>query len=107
VHLSLVATAVTGDILADLMYTPACRRRHPGPYGHAGGSDDAPYARHRHLVASNEYGAWAPEASGWSERVRCRQPAAVHTPRLGPILWGQDRADNVNSILPQYVPCQK
>jgi len=50
------STAVTGDILADLMYTPAYRRRHPGPYDTLG-IRRCP-ARRRHLVASNEPDAW-------------------------------------------------
>jgi len=42
--------------LADLMYTPAYRRRHPGPYDTLG-IRRCP-ARRRHLVASNEPDAW-------------------------------------------------
>ena len=52
------STAVTGDILADLMYTPPYRRRHPGPYDTLGDPTMPPYARRRHLVASNEHDAW-------------------------------------------------
>src|SRR4051812_41493553 len=40
------------------MYTPAYRRRHPGPYDPLGDPTMPPYARRRHLVASNEYDAW-------------------------------------------------
>ena len=58
VRRSLVATAATVDVLADLMYTPAYRHRHPGPYDTLGDPTMPPYARRRHLVASNEHDAW-------------------------------------------------
>ena len=55
---SLVAAELTVDALADLIYTPAYRRRHPGPYDTLGDPTMPPYARRRHLVASNEHDAW-------------------------------------------------
>ena len=58
VRRSLVAAAATVDVLADLMFTPAYRRCHPGPYDTLGDPTMPPYARRRHLVASNEHVAW-------------------------------------------------
>lgn len=46
------------EALTDLMYTPAWRSGHPGPYTTLGDPAMPPYARRRHLVASNEHDAW-------------------------------------------------
>ncbi|MEU9121129.1 alpha/beta fold hydrolase [Streptomyces sp. NPDC048506] len=44
--------------LIDMMYSPAWRAGHPGPYTTLGDPDMPPHARHGHLVASNEHDAW-------------------------------------------------
>lgn len=44
--------------LADMMYTPAWRAAHPGPYPTLGDPTMPPHAVRRHLVASNEHDAW-------------------------------------------------
>ncbi|MGW2331832.1 alpha/beta fold hydrolase [Streptomyces sp. NPDC001700] len=46
------------EALIDLMYTPAWRSAHPGPYTTLGDPGMPPHARRRHLVASNEHDAW-------------------------------------------------
>ncbi|WP_328993542.1 alpha/beta hydrolase [Kribbella sp. NBC_01245] len=51
--------AARDDVLADLMYTPQWRRRHPGPYPVLGDTAMPAYAKGRHLVASNSHEAWA------------------------------------------------
>lgn len=44
--------------LADMMYTPEWRARHPGPYTTLGDPDMPAHARLRHLRASNDHDAW-------------------------------------------------
>ncbi|HEY9475321.1 MAG TPA: alpha/beta fold hydrolase [Mycobacteriales bacterium] len=44
--------------LLDLMYTPAWLVTHPGPHNTLGDPDMPAYAKHRHLVASNQHDAW-------------------------------------------------
>lgn len=44
--------------LTDLMYSPAWRSAHPGPYTTLGDPGMPPHARHGHLVASNGHDAW-------------------------------------------------
>lgn len=44
--------------LLDLMYTPAWRAAHPGPYSTLGDPAMPAYARRRHLAASNRHDAW-------------------------------------------------
>lgn len=44
--------------LIDLMYSPAWRATHPGPYTTLGDPGMPPHARHGHLVASNGHDAW-------------------------------------------------
>ncbi|MEU5196458.1 alpha/beta fold hydrolase [Streptomyces scabiei] len=44
--------------LTDLMYSPAWRATHPGPYTTLGDPGMPPHARHGHLVASNGHDAW-------------------------------------------------
>ncbi|GGU70884.1 alpha/beta hydrolase [Streptomyces albospinus] len=44
--------------LIDLMYSPAWRAGHPGPYPTLGDPGMPPHARHGHLVASNGHDAW-------------------------------------------------
>ncbi|WP_327654048.1 alpha/beta fold hydrolase [Streptomyces sp. NBC_00483] len=46
------------EALTDLMYTPAWRAAHPGPYGTLGDPDMPPHARRGHLRASNRHDAW-------------------------------------------------
>jgi pimeloyl-ACP methyl ester carboxylesterase len=47
-----------GRVLVDLMYTPQWRAGNPGPYPVLGDRDMPPYAKGRHLVASNKHEAW-------------------------------------------------
>ncbi|MBB6569310.1 alpha/beta hydrolase [Kribbella sandramycini] len=47
-----------GRVLIDLMYTPQWRAANPGPYPVLGDADMPPYAKGRHLVASNKHEAW-------------------------------------------------
>lgn len=51
--------ATRDEVMADLMYTPQWRRRHPGPYSVLGDTAMPTYAKGRHLVASNGHEAWA------------------------------------------------
>ncbi|MFJ9618664.1 alpha/beta fold hydrolase [Streptomyces noursei] len=44
--------------LVDLMYSPAWRADHPGPYPTLGDPHMPPHARRGHLVASNAHDAW-------------------------------------------------
>ncbi len=44
--------------LLDLMYTPAWRAAHPGPYNTLGDPGMPSYARAHHLRASNRHNAW-------------------------------------------------
>ncbi|MFC5909936.1 alpha/beta fold hydrolase [Streptacidiphilus monticola] len=44
--------------LIDLMYTPAWRADHPGPYRTLGDPHLLPHARRGHLLASNRHDAW-------------------------------------------------
>jgi len=44
--------------LIDLMYSPAWRATHPGPYTTLGDPGMPPHARHGHLLASNGHDAW-------------------------------------------------
>jgi pimeloyl-ACP methyl ester carboxylesterase len=44
--------------LLDLMYTPAWRAAHPGPYRTIGDARMPAYARRRHLAASDAHDAW-------------------------------------------------
>ncbi|MFB7864259.1 alpha/beta fold hydrolase [Streptomyces sp. NPDC056069] len=44
--------------LADLMYSPAWRAAHPGPYRTLGDPRMPAHARHAHLLASNGHDAW-------------------------------------------------
>ncbi|MCD9879736.1 alpha/beta fold hydrolase [Streptomyces guryensis] len=46
------------DALTDLMYSPAWRAAHPGPYTTLGDPDMPPHARRGHLLASNGHDAW-------------------------------------------------
>ncbi|MGW7756022.1 alpha/beta fold hydrolase [Streptomyces violaceusniger] len=46
------------EALIDLMYTPAWRSAHPGPYTTLGAPGMPPHARRGHLVASNQHDAW-------------------------------------------------
>ncbi|RZQ65853.1 alpha/beta fold hydrolase [Amycolatopsis suaedae] len=46
------------EVLADLMYTPAWRATHPGPYTTLGDPDMPAHAVRGHLVASNGHDAW-------------------------------------------------
>ncbi|WP_254904311.1 alpha/beta fold hydrolase [Streptomonospora nanhaiensis] len=46
------------EALADLMYTPAWRAAHPGPYTTLGDADMPPHARRAHLRASSGHDAW-------------------------------------------------
>ncbi|MFK0160480.1 alpha/beta fold hydrolase [Streptomyces sp. NPDC090499] len=64
-------------VLADLMYTPAWRAAHPGPYRTLGDPRMPAHARRGHLVASNEHNAW-------SELPRITAPTLV-------LHGGQDR----------------
>ncbi|TDC33073.1 alpha/beta fold hydrolase [Kribbella albertanoniae] len=47
-----------GRVLVDLMYTPQWRATNPGPYPVLGDRDMPPYAKARHLVASNKHESW-------------------------------------------------
>ena len=58
VRMSLIATSQTAELLADLMYTPAYRREHPGPYHTLGDPSMTDAARRRHLRASDEHDTW-------------------------------------------------
>ncbi|MFI1368615.1 alpha/beta fold hydrolase [Streptomyces griseochromogenes] len=44
--------------LIDLMYSPAWRAAHPGPYNTLGDPAMPPHARRGHLLASNRHDAW-------------------------------------------------
>ncbi|MEB8338308.1 alpha/beta fold hydrolase [Streptomyces endophyticus] len=46
------------EALTDLMYTPAFRAAHPGPYGTLGDPGMPPHARRGHLRASSGHDAW-------------------------------------------------
>ncbi|MEH0574468.1 MULTISPECIES: alpha/beta fold hydrolase [Streptomyces] len=46
------------EVLIDLMYSPAWRTAHPGPYTTLGDPDMPPHARRGHLLASNGHAAW-------------------------------------------------
>ncbi|GAB3562394.1 alpha/beta hydrolase [Amycolatopsis endophytica] len=46
------------ETLADLMYTPAWRATHPGPYRTLGDPSMPPHARRHHLRASDDHDAW-------------------------------------------------
>lgn len=46
------------EALTDLMYTPAWRAAHPGPYGTLGDPHMPPHARRGHLRASSGHDAW-------------------------------------------------
>ncbi|NIH80631.1 alpha/beta fold hydrolase [Amycolatopsis viridis] len=46
------------ETLADLMYTPAWRATHPGPYRTLGDPAMPPHARRHHLRASDQHDAW-------------------------------------------------
>ncbi|GAB2607774.1 alpha/beta hydrolase [Streptomyces capparidis] len=46
------------ETLIDLMYTPAWRAAHPGPYTTLGDPGMPPHARRGHLAASNRHDAW-------------------------------------------------
>ncbi|MFG2094866.1 alpha/beta fold hydrolase [Streptomyces sp. NPDC048612] len=50
--------AASRRALLDLMYSPAWRAEHPGPYTTLGDPAMPPHARRGHLVASNEHDAW-------------------------------------------------
>ncbi|MDQ8703751.1 alpha/beta fold hydrolase [Streptomyces sp. LHD-70] len=50
--------AAAERVLVDLMYTPAWRAAHPGPYNTLGDPAMPPHARRGHLVASNRHDAW-------------------------------------------------
>ncbi|MDA0564199.1 alpha/beta hydrolase [Streptomonospora sp. S1-112] len=50
--------ATAREVLADLMYTPAWRAAHPGPYTTLGDPGMPPHARRGHLAASNGHDAW-------------------------------------------------
>jgi pimeloyl-ACP methyl ester carboxylesterase len=56
--LAQLDAAKAREALVDLMYTPAWRADHPGPYTTLGDPDMPPHARRRHLLASNEHNAW-------------------------------------------------
>jgi 3-oxoadipate enol-lactonase len=51
--------AAAREALIDLMYTPAYRRSHPGPYSVLGDDSMTPSARRGHRRASAEHDAWA------------------------------------------------
>lgn len=46
------------EALIDLMYSPAWRTEHPGPYNTLGDPGAPPHARRGHLLASNQHDAW-------------------------------------------------
>ncbi|TCO51137.1 pimeloyl-ACP methyl ester carboxylesterase [Kribbella antiqua] len=46
-------------VLLDLMYTPGWLKANPGRHPVLGDPDMPPYARNRHLVASNRHDSWA------------------------------------------------
>lgn len=46
------------DALIDLMYSPAWRATHPGPYNTLGDPEMPAHARRGHLAASNQHDAW-------------------------------------------------
>jgi pimeloyl-ACP methyl ester carboxylesterase len=50
--------AVARQTLLDLMYTPGWQAAHEGPFNTLGDPAMPPYARRRHLVASNRHDAW-------------------------------------------------
>ncbi|GAA4134382.1 alpha/beta fold hydrolase [Actinomadura keratinilytica] len=50
--------AAAREALLDLMYTPAWRAAHPGPYTTLGDPRMPPHARRGHLQASNRHDAW-------------------------------------------------
>lgn len=56
--LSVPDPAVRHEALLDLMYTPAWRAAHPGPYRTLGDPAMPAFARRRHLVASDRHDAW-------------------------------------------------
>jgi pimeloyl-ACP methyl ester carboxylesterase len=47
------------EVLADLMYSPAWRAAHPGPYRTLGDPRMPVHARRAHLVASDRHDAWS------------------------------------------------
>ncbi|MGZ0145719.1 alpha/beta fold hydrolase [Kribbella sp. WER1] len=55
---ALADPAKTDSVLLDLMYTPAWIENNPGPYYVLGDKTMPPYAKGRHLVASNKHDAW-------------------------------------------------
>ena len=58
VALSRPGTIETRDTLIDLMFTPAYVAAHAGRYTVLGDARMPPYARKRHLIASNSHDAW-------------------------------------------------
>ncbi|WP_427893198.1 alpha/beta fold hydrolase [Kribbella sp. GL6] len=55
---ALADPAKTDSVLLDLMYTPAWLANNAGPYYVLGDKTMPPYAKGRHLVASNRHDAW-------------------------------------------------
>jgi pimeloyl-ACP methyl ester carboxylesterase len=55
---ALADPARTDSVLLELMYTPQWLARNPGPYYVLGDTSMPPYAKGRHLVASNKHDAW-------------------------------------------------
>ncbi|HET6738359.1 MAG TPA: alpha/beta fold hydrolase [Kribbella sp.] len=55
---ALADPARTDSVLLELMYTPQWLARNPGPYYVLGDASMPPYAKGRHLVASNKHDAW-------------------------------------------------
>ncbi|GAA1131250.1 hypothetical protein GCM10009630_31380 [Kribbella jejuensis] len=55
---ALADPARTEQVLLGLMYTPGWLADHPGPYYVLGDASMPPYAKGRHLVASNKHDAW-------------------------------------------------
>ncbi|WP_410665212.1 alpha/beta fold hydrolase [Amycolatopsis sp. lyj-84] len=53
------SSAEARETLENLMYTPAWRASHPGPYRVLGAHGMPPHAVRGHLVASNTHDAWA------------------------------------------------
>ncbi|MGW7245276.1 alpha/beta fold hydrolase [Streptomyces decoyicus] len=56
--LSPTTPAEAEGALLCLMYTPSWLANHPGPYNTLGDATMPPYARRRHLAASNHHDAW-------------------------------------------------
>lgn len=57
--LALPDPAAVRRVLADLMYSPAWRAAHPGPYHTLGDPLMPAHARRGHFIASNEHDAWS------------------------------------------------